>query len=132
SLHGSRPVGVRAHARPQARNLLDGISADGEGSEVKVAGGPGRAPTRILTLRRDELDLGHDLPVAKSGKSNLDAIAELQGLDEVLAQIEPQPNVVHIDQGDERDARPDTLALFDIDLIDLSFAWCEHHHLIDQ
>ena len=40
-------------------------------------------------------------------------------LDEILAQIEVDPDVVEIDQGNERHARRDIFARLDIALIDL-------------
>ena len=50
---------------------------------------------------------------------DIESIADLQSLDEILAKIEVDPDVGQIDQGNERYARRYVLARLDIALIDL-------------
>ena len=44
----------------------------------------------------------------------------------------PQPDVVHVDEGEQRNAGRHHLALLDIDLIDLRRGGRGHHHLVDE
>ena len=99
------PVEIGAHAGPQLRHLVDRIGADREGAQVEIAGGAGGAPARIFALGGDQLDLDGDAAVAERRNAHVEAVADFQRLDQILAQIEMDPHVAEIDQRDQRHAR---------------------------
>src|SRR5258708_8528056 len=96
----SAPVQIGAHAGPQLRHLVDRISADREGAKVEVAGGAGGAPTRIFSLGGDQLDLDCDAAVTECRNADVEAVANLERLYQVLAQVQVDPEVAKIDQFD--------------------------------
>ena len=102
-----------------AGNGRDRIGAHLEGPKVEIAGGPRRAPARIFAARRDDADLGLDLPVAKRRHAHRKPVADLEALDEILAQVEAQPDVVKIDEREQRHAGRDIFAELRADLVDL-------------
>src|SRR5262249_32784891 len=101
------PIQVGAHARAQLGYLLHRVGADRERAQVEVAGGAGRAPARIFALGGDQPDLDGDAAVAERGNPHAEAVADLQRLHQVLAQIEMDPQVVEIDQRHQRHAGRD-------------------------
>src|ERR1700733_8011824 len=90
------PLGVNAHPRPKGGEGRNGIGAHLEGPEVEVAGRPRRAPTRIFATRLDKLDLRFDFLVAERGRAHFEPVADLEPLDQILTEIEPQPDVVEV------------------------------------
>src|SRR5438105_6979929 len=90
------PFHIRAHAGPQLRHLLDRIGADGECPQVEIAGGAGGAPARVFALGGDEPDLDGDAAVTQCWNSHVEAVADLEILDQVLTQIEVHPQVVEV------------------------------------
>src|ERR1700722_5675006 len=113
------PLGVNAHARPKRGKRRNGIGAHLEGPEVEVAGRARRAPTRIFATRLDKLDLRLDFLVAERGRSHFEPVADLQPLDQILAQIEPKPDVVEVVEREKRHAGRDIFPELRSDLIDL-------------
>src|SRR3984957_9402098 len=101
------PLGINAHARPKRGEGRNGIGAHLEGPEVEVAGRPRRAPTRIFATRLDKLDLRLDFLVPECGRAHLESVADLEPLDQILAEIEPQPDVVEVVQREKRHAGRD-------------------------
>src|ERR1700722_6996103 len=101
------PFGVNAHSRPKRGKGRNGIGAHLEGPEVEVAGRPSRAPTRIFATRLDKLDLRLDFLVAERGCAHFEPVADLQPLDQILAQIEPKPDVVEVVEREKRHAGRD-------------------------
>src|SRR5271156_1723946 len=101
------PLGVNAHARPKGGERRDRIGAHLEGPEVEVAGRAGRAPTRIFATRLDKLDLRLDFLVAERGRAHFEPVANLEPLDQILAEIEPKPDVVEVVKRKKRHARRD-------------------------
>ena len=62
------------------------------------------APARIFALGCNELHLNGDATVVKRRNAHVEAIANFQRPDQVLAQVEVDPQVVEIDQRDQRHA----------------------------
>src|SRR5262245_62389022 len=96
------PIQIGAHARPQLSYLFDRVRPDRERAQIEIASGPGGAPARILALGSDELDLGSNAAIAKRRNAHADAIADLQGLYQILAQVEVDPHVIEINQSHQR------------------------------
>src|SRR3984957_8807102 len=113
------PLGVNAHARPKRGEGRNGIGAHLEGSQVKVAGRPRRAPTRIFATRLDKLDLRLDFLVAEGWRAHFEPVADLQPFDQILAQIEPKPDVVEVVEREKRHTGRDIFPELRSDLIDL-------------
>src|SRR5262249_30684906 len=93
------PIQVSAHARPQLWYLIDGIGSDRKCAQIEIARRACCAPARIFALGCDQLDLNGDAAVGERGNAHVETIAHLDGLDEVLPQVEMNPQVVEIDQG---------------------------------
>src|SRR5215468_9075383 len=87
------PVEIGAHAGPQLRQLVDRVGADREGAQVEIAGRPGSAPACIFALGGDQLDLDGDVAVGERRYTYIEAVADPQCLDQVLAQVEVDPQV---------------------------------------
>src|SRR5262249_59168709 len=64
--------------------------------------------------------------------THVEAVADFQRLDQVLAQIEVNPQVAKIDQGDQRHAGRHVFARLDITLVDLRGNRSVDRHLIDD
>jgi hypothetical protein len=125
------PVGIDAHARPQPGHGLDGVSADLEGAQVEVAGRAGRAPAGILATRGDLAYLDGDGLVAQGRRAHVEAVANLEVLHEVFAQVEAQPDVAEIDQRQQRYAGRDVFARVRAGVIDLRRHRRLHRELCD-
>src|SRR5262249_54211895 len=126
------PVRIRTHARSQLRYLFDGISADGKRPQIEIAGGAGGAPARIFAFGGDQPDLDGDAAVTSRRNSHAESVADLQRLDQVLAQVEVDPQVVEIDQGHQRHAGRDVFAGVNVALVDLRGDRRVDDHLIDD
>src|SRR5262249_4261819 len=87
------PVQIGAHSGPQLRDLVDRVGAYRERAQVKVSDCTGASPACIFALCRDLLDLYEDAPVAERRNANSEPIADLELLDQILAQIEVDPQV---------------------------------------
>src|SRR5262245_25851250 len=85
------PIEVGTHAGPQLRDLFNGIGADREGAQVEVAGRPGRTPACIFALGGDQLDLDRDAAIGERRYADAKAVTDLQGPDQVFAQVEVDP-----------------------------------------
>src|SRR5262245_11651797 len=81
------PIHIGAHARAQLRHLVERVGADCKCPQVEVAGGARGTPARVFALGGNQLDLDGDFPIAERGNADAKAVADLQRLDEVLAQI---------------------------------------------
>ena len=64
--------------------------------------------------------------------AHVEAVADLQRLDQILAQVEVDPEVVEIDQRHQRHAGRDVFARLDVALVDLRGHRRVDHHLIDD
>src|SRR6202035_1884532 len=113
------PVEIGAHSRSQLRHRLDRIGADRERPQVEIARSTRGSPARIFALGCNQLDLDRDAAVGEGRNTDVETVADLQSLDEILAKIEMNTDVGQIDQGDERHARRHVLARLHIALIDL-------------
>src|SRR5262249_24326137 len=113
------PVQIGAHAGPQLRHLVDRIGADREGAKVEIAGGTCRAPARIFALGGDQLHLDSDAAVAERRNTDVEAVADLERLDQVLPEVEVDPQVVEIDQRHQRNPGRDIFAGLHVALVDL-------------
>src|SRR5258708_35404206 len=80
------PVHVGAHAGPQLGNPIDGVGSDLEGPEIEVSGRTGRAPSGIFAACGDGSDFDADQAPAERGHAGLEPVADLESLDEILAQ----------------------------------------------
>src|ERR1700722_16184386 len=87
---------ARTSATPSRGEGRNGIGAHLEGPEVEVAGRPRRAPSRIFAARLDKLDLGLDFLVPERWRTHFEPVADLEPLDQIFAQIEPQPDVIEV------------------------------------
>src|SRR5262249_18071218 len=126
------PIEIGTHAGPQLRHLVDRVGADREGAQVEIAGRPGRTPACIFALGGDQLNLNGDAAVAQRRCTHPETVTDLQALDQVLAQIEVDPLVAKIDQGDQGHAGRDVFARLDVALIDLRGDRRVDRHLIDD
>ena len=126
------PIQIGAHAGAQLRHLVDRIGSDRERPQVEIAGGAGGAPARIFAFGRDQFDLDSDAAVGQRGNAHVEAVADLQRLDQILTQIKVDPQVVEIDQGHQRHAGRDIFAGLHVALVDLRGHRRVDHHLIDD
>src|ERR1700742_2609714 len=126
------PVEIGAHARAELRHRLDRIGADRKCPEIEIAGRTRGAPTRIFAFGRDQLDFHRDHPVTQRGNMDIELVAYLQTLDQILTQIEVDPDILQVDQGHERYARRYVFARLDIALVDLRGDWGIDDELIDD
>src|SRR5262245_13484228 len=67
------------------------------------------APARILAFGGDPPDLDGNAAVAERRNAHAETVAELERLDQVLAQMEVDPHVGEIDQGHQRHAGRDVI-----------------------
>src|SRR5262249_25467744 len=126
------PVEIGAHPRSQFGHRLDRVGADRKRAKIEIAGRTRGPPARIFTLGCNQLDLDCDTAVIESRNTDIEPVADLQALDEILAKIEVDPDVVQIDQGHERHARRYIFARLDIALVDLRSDGSIDHELIDD
>src|SRR6185312_13019131 len=126
------PVQIGAHAGAQLRHLIDRVGADRERAQVEIAGGAGGAPACIFAFGSDEFHLDRYTAVGARWDAYVEAIADFQRLDQVLAQIEVDPHVVEIDQRHQRHARRDVFAGLNVALVDLRGHRRVDHHLLDD
>src|SRR5262245_12081155 len=126
------PIEIGTHARPQLRHLVDRVGADRERAQVEITGRPGRAPACIFALGGDQLNLNGDAAVTKRRYTHPEAVTDLQALDQILTQVEVDPQVAKIDQGDQRHAGRHVFARLNVTLIDLRGDRRVHRHLIDD
>src|SRR5262249_34391757 len=87
------PIEIGTHAGPQFRHLVDRVGTDREGAQVEIAGRPGRTPACIFALGGDQLDLDGDAAIGERRYTHIEAVTDLQGLDQVLSKIEVNPQV---------------------------------------
>ena len=105
-----RPGGDRAHAGAQSVDRLRGHGTDFEGAQVEIAGRPRRPPGRVLPLDVDHRDAhGNDFR-AHRRHDHLERVAHPQATEQILAQIEREPEIVHVDQREQRRAGAEVLA----------------------
>src|SRR5215831_7617948 len=126
------PVQVSAHAGTQLRHLVDRVGADRERAQVEIAGGAGGAPACIFAFGGDQFDLDGDATVGERRYAYVEAVADLQRFDEILAQIEVDPHVIEIDQGYQRHAGRDVFAGLHVALVHLRGYRRVDHHLLDD
>jgi hypothetical protein len=107
----SFPVAARAPAGPGRRG-----SKTSAGRNRRKRAWPASSHIRPWC---NKLDLDRDAAVSEGRNADIESIADLQALDEILAKIEVDPDVGQIDQGNERHARRYIFARLDIALIDL-------------
>src|SRR6185436_19728993 len=100
-------------------HLVDRVGADRERAQVEIAGGTGGAPACIFAFGGDQLDLDGDAPVGERRNAYVEAVADFQRLDQILAQIKVDPHVVEVDQRYQRHAGRDIFAGLDVALVDL-------------
>src|SRR5262249_11892757 len=98
----------------------------------EIAGSARSAPARIFAFGCDQLDLNGDATVGECGNADVEAVADLDGLDQVLTQIEVYPQVAEIDQRHQRYSGRDIFAGFYVALIDLRGNRRIDHHLVDD
>src|SRR5215472_13657205 len=132
TLSARPPVQVGAHAGAQLRHLVDRVGADRECAQVEIAGGAGGAPARVFAFGGDEFDLDGDAAVGQCRDAYVEAVADLQRFDEILAQIEVDPHVIEIDQSYQRHAGRDVFAGLHVALVDLRGYRRVDHHLLDD
>src|SRR5262249_53450315 len=113
-------------------HFLDRVRANLKRAQVEIAGGAGGAPARIFAFGGDQPDLDGDAAVTQRRNSHVEAVADLQRLDQVLAQLEVDPHVVEIDQGHQRHAGRDVFAGVNVALVDLRGDRRVDDHLIDD
>src|SRR5262249_46565676 len=126
------PIEIGTHAGPQLQHLVDWVGADREGAQVEIAGRPGSTPACIFALGGNQLDLDGDAAVGERRDMYTEAVTDLQGLDQVLAQVEVDPQVAKIDQGDQRHAGRHVFARLDVALVDLRGDRRVDRHLLDD
>ena len=105
-----RPGDDRAHPRAQAFDRLQRHRADLKGPQIEIAGRPRRAPGCILSLN---IDHGHahryDLRLER-GNGDVERIADLQSAKQILPQVESEPDILGVDQREQRCAGAEILA----------------------
>src|SRR5258707_8801558 len=93
-----RPGDDRTHARAQALDRLRRHCADLEGTQIEIAGGSSGTPRRILSLNIDHGQANrHDLGL-ECGHRDIEGIADLQPAEQILPQVEGEPDIVGVDQ----------------------------------
>ena len=112
SVTGCRPIDQCAHAGTQALHPVDRFGPHREGPQIDISGGLGRAPVRVAALDIDRRDRGgHRVTVlAQGGDAHLQRLPDLQPSRQVLAQVEGEPRLIHIDDGDQRCTGAEQLA----------------------
>src|ERR1700722_3138816 len=126
------PVEISAHSRSQLGYRLHRVGPDRKRPQVEIARSTRGPPARIFTLGRNKLDLDRDTALIERRNPDIESVADLQVLDEVLAKIEVDPDVGQIDQGNQRHARRYIFARLYIALIDLRGEGGIDHELIDD
>ena len=91
--------------RTQAIDRLQRQGANLEGTQIEFAGGARRPPRRVLPLHVDHGDLDRNNLRLQRRYDHVELVADLQAAEQILAQVEREPEFVHVDHREQRRAR---------------------------
>src|SRR3981189_123494 len=97
-----RPGDDRAHARAQALDRLRRHRANLEGTQIKIAGGSCGTPRRVLSLNIDHGHAHRDDLGLQRGQGDIKGISDLQPAEQILPQIEGEPDMFGVEQREQR------------------------------
>src|SRR6266699_3502654 len=104
------PCNDCAHTGTQAIDCLYRQRAELKSPQIEITGGARCPPCGVLSLNVDHGNADRNNLRLQCWYGHVEFVADLQPAEQILAQVECEPQIIHVDHREQRRARAEILA----------------------